>query len=81
MLKSNRDDTARSLPTLAVYAADICPSIGLNRAVMVVGGERFTDDEQGIWEGKVALSGRVVNRIPVDTILRMWYYLKRRAFC
>jgi hypothetical protein len=39
MLKSNRDDNARSLDTLAVYAAEMCPSIGLNRAVMVVGGD------------------------------------------
>lgn len=42
-LKSNRDDNARSRDTLAVYAAEICPSIGLNKAVMVVGGDRCVD--------------------------------------
>jgi hypothetical protein len=50
-LKSNRDDNARSLDTLAVYAAEICPSIGLNRAVIVVGGDRCVDihcDDDGV---------------------------------
>ena len=36
-LKSNREDKERSFETRAVYALDICPSIGLKRAVIVVG--------------------------------------------
>jgi hypothetical protein len=81
-LKSNREDKERSFETRAVYALDICPSIGLKRAVIVVGGckgsvrakgvgdgsgDENTSDDVGSWkEGGVA-SGNVVKRIPVDT--------------
>ena len=61
---------------LAAYAPDMCPSIGLNKAVIEVGGcdgvyeedeERVEEAAEGSWnEGGVA-SGSVVNRIPVET--------------
>ena len=72
----------RSLDTCAVYAPDMWPIIGLKRAVIVVGGsetgeeerEEYTDgdeisvDSDGDWVAVV--SGKVVNRIPVDTAER-----------
>lgn len=81
-LKSNREDKERSFETRAVYALDIWPSIGLKRAVIVVGGCKGsargkaegvrggvgdTPNSAGTWkDGRVA-SGNVVKRIPVDT--------------
>ena len=81
-LKSNREDKERSCETRAVYALDICPSIGLKRAVIVVGGCKGsargktegdgagagdTSDGVGTWKDGGVASGNVVKRIPVDT--------------
>jgi hypothetical protein len=79
-LKSNREDKERSFETRAVYALDICPSIGLKRAVIVVGGckgsargKAEVDDvgnipeSVGTWKDGGVASGNVVKRIPVDT--------------
>ena len=75
----------RSLDTCAVYAPDMWPIIGLKSAVMVVGGSKPADVVEGDEEdgdgdddgdGCVAdsssgvVSGKVVNRIPVDTAKR-----------
>lgn len=51
------------------------PNIGLNNAVIVVGGcdggplddIDSGEDDEGIWKDGGVASGRVVNRIPVDT--------------
>jgi hypothetical protein len=79
-LKSNREDKERSFETRAVYALDICPSIGLKRAVIVVGGCKGSargkgegdnveniPDGVGTWEDGGVASGNVVKRIPVET--------------
>ena len=79
-LKSNREDKERSFETRAVYALDICPSIGLKRAVIVVGGCKGSargkgegdnveniPDSVGTWEDGGVASGNVVKRIPVET--------------
>ena len=81
-LKSNREHKERSFETRAVYALDICPSIGLKRAVIVVGGckgsargkaegdgdeVRDTPDGVDSWKDVGVASGNVVKRIPVDT--------------
>jgi hypothetical protein len=75
----------RSLDTCAVYAPDIWPIIGLKSAVMVVGGSKMPDAELAVVEEEVeveveveddadsssgVVSGKVVNRIPVDTAER-----------
>lgn len=57
-LKSNREDKERSFETRAVYALDICPSIGLKRAVIVVGGCK------GSARGKAAGDGDEVGDAP-----------------
>jgi len=55
----------------------MCPSIGLNKAVMVVGGcdggprgvrEGESETGVGTWNDGGVASGRVVNRIPVETV-------------
>ena len=81
-MKSNREDKERSFETRAVYALDICPSIGLKRAVIVVGGCKGsargkaegeeddvgnTPDGVGTWRDGGVASGNVVKRIPVET--------------
>lgn len=71
----------RSLDTCAVYAPDMWPIIGLKRAVIVVGGSETGEEERE--EGAdgdeksvdsddwvAVVSGKVVNRIPVDTAER-----------
>jgi hypothetical protein len=71
----------RSLDTCAVYVPDMWPIIGLKSAVIVVGGSETEDGgrEEGVdgdeesmdSDDRVAVvSGRVVNRIPVDTAER-----------
>ena len=56
-----------------MYAAEMCPSMGLNRAVMVVGGcEGGPRCAEGgcdgvVWKDGGVASGSVVNRMPVDT--------------
>ena len=76
----------RSLDTCAVYAPDMWPIMGLKSAVMVVGGSETVEEEGVDAEveddGWVAdsssgrsgvgaiMSGKVVNRIPVDTAER-----------
>jgi hypothetical protein len=75
-LKSKREHNARSRDTRAAYAPDIWPIIGLNRAVIVVGGEGgprgdaidSADDEfPSTWNDGGVASGSVVKRMPVDT--------------
>jgi hypothetical protein len=76
----------RSLDTCAVYAPDMWPIIGLNSAVMVVGGSKTPDAQVAVEEEELVgedgdvcvvdsgsghvVSGKVVNRIPVDTAER-----------
>lgn len=55
----------------------MCPIIGLNKAVMVVGGEgrprgvdakdNADDEFVGTWKDGGVASGNVVNRTPVET--------------
>ena len=64
MLNVKREQSERSRETLAAYAADRWPVIGVMVAVQIVGG-----CEKGVLdEDCKAESGKVVNRIPADTI-------------
>ena len=69
----------RSLDTCAVYAPDMWPIIGLKSAVIVVGGseteegdgdgaEENGEDGDGGGSDDDGASGKVVNRMPVDTV-------------
>lgn len=66
----------RSRETRAEYAPDIWPSIGLKRAVIVVGGcdgapwannDGWVGEDDGSWNDGGVASGSVVKRIPVET--------------
>lgn len=71
-MKSKREASDKSRDTRATYAPVIWPSMGLNNAVIVVGGcdgsRMWVEDvESDIWEDGGVASGSVVNRMPVET--------------